>query len=83
MSLLVFCKTSFLPDSVRNPINYWTRKYSKNAAEATHIKGITCLAFPAQSMMMQYVMNPRPIPSVIEYANGINKIVINAGMDVS
>ena len=50
-----------------------------NTMEIIHVRTFTSFAFPVKSFIRQYMIRPTATPFAIEYVNGINTTVQNAG----
>src|SRR5437763_13263776 len=59
------------------------RKYRTNAADTTHMNGWIRFHWRLAAQITVYVMNPKPIPFVIEYVNGMIMIVSAAARPIA
>ena len=47
--------------------------------EIIHVSALISRAFPVNNLIKQYMINPTATPFAIEYVNGMNTTVQNAG----
>src|SRR5699024_2131867 len=59
------------------------RKYATNSTAMRYISQCTSRALPRTIRMSTYITKPAPIPTVIEYANGMRMMVRKAGTAIS